>query len=163
MSAQMVPGQAQWGKHPVLSTFLWLFSSDTGSQSKSDNGASSSGTGKEWRDRTSNDLDMVFKPSQGARFKSKMGADMSAEIFNDGEVVEDDYYNSETPPYHPDDVGRSDNDGGKTGESPNWGFYVSLSPNHEQLYPKDSRDAAEQRSRTAAAAAAAISAASVSH
>ena len=111
--------------HPIVSTFLWLFGDKSKEEVRSDNNTietTQTGRhkinwpkdGKELATVFTNDKSSISRTSRYQ--KNRNVADGADEMIFQDDIADDN--NSEPS------------------ESPQWGFYVNISPNHDATYPK---------------------------
>ena len=141
-------------RHPIINTFLWLFgdasTSTSTKQTKTNNIGTSSGSssgnnnintnktpianGKvSWRDTKDGDHLVTIYGNENNNMKQNLYNNdnnfhsHSSNIDEDFDGVDNDNSDIDNNPYGYDD---------EVSESPQWGFYVSLSPNHQEIFPR---------------------------
>ena len=141
-------------RHPIINTFLWLFgdaSTPTSTkQSKPNNISTSSGSSSvnstinssktpisnskvSWRDiKDGDDLFTIYgrnnnKIKQNPCNINNNFHSHSSNFDEDSDSIDNDNSDIDNNPHGYDD---------EVSESPQWGFYVSLSPNHQEIFPR---------------------------
>jgi len=119
--------------HPLVSTFLWLFNKagKSGRLFNLSQDTSGSSNGVSWSDVRGGDIATVFKKQKGL-----CGHEGSNDVQSDGQLTPD----GEVSPWQTSPGEDIDDDG----QSPQWGFYVSISPSHGDIYPKRNREIMEK-------------------
>ena len=159
----MVSGSSNF-RHPIINTFLWLFGDSSTSKntkqikgnniggSSSSAGDSSSSVGGNninpdkiaiscgkvsWRDSKDGDNLAIIYGNENTNRKqhpynnnnNNISRSHSSDIDQDFDNFDGDNFDIDGNPYGCED---------EVSESPQWGFYVSLSPNHQEIFPRAS-------------------------
>jgi hypothetical protein len=148
---------APWVSHPVISTFLWLIGKDQRSDLEQSSSANSlnknvipiEGGRLSWKDRDGGDLATIYRGGKGKKrvslgdstkdrikdssnSKQEVSVDSSDDIVAQGSGITDE---------EGKDVDGVDKDRDSIDSaSPQWGFYVSLSPTVGEVFPKGGDD-----------------------
>jgi hypothetical protein len=128
MSPEVMSSSGWVTKHPVISTFLWLFGEDK-EESTRESMDEENTDDLVWHDSKGEALETIFGPQHSLHSRFRRG-DEGLGVHAMDEDAENSYASAQGQDCGSEE-GMTQENGG---ESPNWGFYVSITPNGE-IYP----------------------------